>query len=158
MSSNEMGLSEIIKSVLSIMKGYQLKFFITAIFSILSVLFTVYSPILLGDAINVILDGSNKIINHTGTIDFSALTYILFLAATLYFLSAVFNYLQTYYLRKTIIDITFSLRKQVIDKVLSLPMDAIDKKQRGEIVARLLSGINIVEEALTSSFIEISSI
>lgn len=158
MSSNEMGLSEIIKSVLSIMKGYQLKFFITAIFAILSVLFTVYSPILLGDAINVILEGSNKIINNTETMDFSALTYILFLAATLYFFSAVFNYLQTYYLRKTIINITFSLRKQVIDKVLSLPMDAIDKKERGEILTKLLSSINIVEEALTSSFIEISSI
>ncbi|MBO7718735.1 MAG: ABC transporter ATP-binding protein [Methanosphaera sp.] len=160
MSSNEdkMGLTQIIKSVLSIMRGYWLKFVITAMFAIMSVLFTVYSPILLGDAINVILDGSNRILNHTGSMDFSALAYILLLAATLYFLSAVFNYLQTYYLRKTIIEITFSLRKQVIDKVLSLPMDTIDKKQRGETISRLLSGIYIVEEALTSSFIEVSSI
>lgn len=159
MSSNKkMGIVQIIKSILFLIKGYKLKFIITGIFAILSVLFTIYSPILLGDAVNIILDGSNKILNHTGTMDFSALTYILFLAGTLYFLSVLFNYLQTYYLRKTIIEITFSLRKQVINKVLYLSLDTIDKKQRGETITKLLIGINIIEDALISSFIEITSI
>jgi ATP-binding cassette subfamily B protein len=132
MSSDEtMSIIEIFKSIMSLTKGYQLKFIFNGILAVISVFFTVYSPILLGDAVNVILDGSNKILNHTGTIDFNALSYILLLAATLYFLSALCNYLQTYLLRETIIDITYSLRKQVINKVLSLPMNTIDKNQRG---------------------------
>ncbi|RAP54066.1 MAG: multidrug ABC transporter ATP-binding protein [Methanosphaera sp. rholeuAM130] len=159
MDSNEkIGIRKVFKNILSIMDGYRLKFIITGIFALLSVLFTVYSPILLGDAINVLFDGSNKLLNHTGTMDFSALTNILLLAATLYFLSATFNYLQTYLLKETTMEISFSLRKQVIDKVLSLPMDTLDNNQRGETISRLISDVDILEEALTSSFIEITRI
>lgn len=153
----KMGLKRIIKNVLLLMKGHKLKFVFTGILAILSVLFTVISPLLLGDAINILIEGASNIINHSGTLDFERLFRLLFITATLYFISNVCSYIQTYYLVKTTSEIIYSLRQKMMNKTIAMPMDSVDENQRGDVLSRLTNDIEILETALTSSFIEITT-
>ena len=159
MASNEekIGIKRITKSLLLLMKRYKVQFIFTGVCAVLSVLFSIYSPILLGDAINLLIEGASNIINHTGTVDFNGLTYILLFASTLYFLSNAVSYIQTYYLTKTTSEIIYSLRKEMINKALQLPMKSVDEKQRGDLISRLTNDIDIVEEAFLSSFLDLST-
>ena len=159
MDSNEekMGLKRIIKNVFRLMKGYKLKFIFTGICAIISVLFTIISPLLLGDAINILIEGANNIINHSGTLDFEGLFYILSITATLYFLSNVFSYIQNYYLAKTTSEIIYSLREKMMNKALQMPMASVDENQIGDVISRLTNDLDILDDALTSSFFEITT-
>ncbi|MBQ6512835.1 ABC transporter ATP-binding protein [Methanobrevibacter sp.] len=159
MTSNgeKMGLRGIVKNILRLMKDHELKFLLTGICAILSVLFTVISPLLLGDAINILIEGAKNTINHTGTLDFEGLIKLLSIAATLYFISNVVSYLQTYYLVKTTSDIIYSLRQRIINKAMQMPMESVDEKQRGYVLSRIIGSVNVLENALISSFTEITT-
>ena len=159
MTSNgeKMGLRGIVKNILRLMKDHELKFLLTGICAILSVLFTVISPLLLGDAINILIEGAKNTINHTGTLDFEGLIKLLSIAATLYFISNVVSYLQTYYLVKTTSDIIYSLRQRIINKTMQMPMESVDEKQRGYVLSRIIGSVNVLENALISSFTEITT-
>ena len=159
MTSNgeRMGLKRIMKNVLRLIKDHKLKFFFTGICAIISVLFTVISPLLLGDALNILIEGSSNIINHTGTIDFNGLYTLLFIIGTLYFISNVVSYIQSYYLVKTNSEIIYSLRQRMMNKAIQMPMASVDENQRGDVLSRLTNDLNILETALTSSFIEITT-
>ena len=82
----KMGLKRILKNVFRLMGDHKLKFIFTGICAVISVLFTVISPLLLGDAINILIEGAKNIINHTGTLDYDGLCYLLTVTATLYFI------------------------------------------------------------------------
>ena len=159
MASNEekMGIKKIIKNVLRLMNEYKLTFTFAGVCAIITVICTVITPIFLGDAIDILTEGAIKIVNHTGTLDFNRLYYILFIIGTLYFISNIFSYIKTYYLAKTTTKILYSLRQRMINKVMHMPMESIDENQRGDIIARLTNDINVLEGGLTSSFFEITT-
>lgn len=156
MDSNheKVGIKKIIKNVFRIMNRHKGKFFFTGIFTIISVIFTVISPILLGDAINIIIEGSANILNNTGGIDFNALLRILSLTAATYIITKVFDYLKRYYLNNTTTEIIYSFREDLANKILQLPLSAVDENKRGDIISRFALDLNIVNESLLSSFLQ----
>ncbi len=153
----KMGLKRILKNVFRLMGDHKLKFIFTGICAVISVLFTVISPLLLGDAINILIEGAKNIINHTGTLDYDGLCYLLTVTATLYFISNAVSYIQTYYLAKTTSEIIYSLRRRMMNKAIQMPMAAVDENQKGDVIARLTNDIDILEEALSESFLEITT-
>lgn len=156
MESNHkrMGLKKIIKNVFRLMNMHKGKFVFTGMCTIISVIFTIISPILLGDAINIIIEGSANIINNTGTIDFNALLRILTLAAATYIITKVFDYLKRYYLSNTTTEIIYTLREELTNKVLQLPLSSVDENKRGDILSRFTLDLSIVNQALLSSFLQ----
>ena len=54
-----------LKQVFSLLKDYKLKIFITFICALISTSFTVISPLLIGQATTVILNGINDMMNGT---------------------------------------------------------------------------------------------
>ena len=86
-----------IKNILSLLKDYKLKLTVTFICAVLSTLFNIISPLLIGRATTTIYNGITQIMNGTGTIDINALINILIFAVILYVISAIFTYLQSYF-------------------------------------------------------------
>lgn len=159
MASNEekIGIRKIVKNVLRLMNEYKLTFTFAGVCAMITVICAVITPIFLGDAIDILTEGAINIVNHTGTLDFYRLGYILFIIGTLYFIGSVFSYIKTYYLAKTTSKIIYSLRKRMMNKVMLMPMESIDENQRGDVIARLTNDIDILEKGLTSSFFEITA-
>ena len=149
---NKMGLGKIIKTVWKLMRIHRTKFIFSGFCAILSILCSVITPIILGDAINILLDGSLRIMNHTGTIDFPKLFYILFIIGTLYFLKNIFSYLYEYYTKRAASDIIYALRERMVNKVLSLPMDSVEGNHRGYLFSLFTVEFSLLNTAFISSF------
>lgn len=143
-----------IKQVLSLLKDYKLKLSMTFICAVISTLFTVISPLLIGRATTIIYDGITQIMNHTGSIDFESLYFLLLVATVLYVVSAVFTYLQSWFLTQISTDISYKLRKQLIDKVNMLAMEEFDKNKRGDILSRVTNDVDSLQTGITSTFLQ----
>lgn len=66
-----------IKNILFLLKDYKFKLIITFICAVISTLFSIIAPFLIGMATTIIFDGINAMNNHTGTIYFNNLFFLL---------------------------------------------------------------------------------
>ncbi len=143
-----------LKQVFSLLKEYKLKLSLTFICAVISTLFTVISPLLIGQATTIIYDGITQIMNHTGTINFESLYMLLIIATILYVISAIFTYLQSWLLTQISTDISYNLRKQLIDKVNMLAMSEFDNNKRGDILSRITNDVDSLQTGITSTFLQ----
>lgn len=139
---------KVMKNILSLLKDYKLRLFFSIVFIFLSVLFVMYGPILIGDAITIVFDGANNIIHHRGTIDFDALFHILILAIIIYIASSLFEYLQRYLIMDMAVTICFTLRERLMIKVTHLPMDKIEGAEVGDILSRITNDVETLEDGM----------
>ena len=102
-----------IKNILTLLKNHKWKLILTVVCAVISTLFTVIAPLLIGQATTLIFDGINKIIHNTGSIDLNALIHILIIVSTLYMISSVFTYLQSIFLVEVTTKISYDLRERL---------------------------------------------
>ena len=107
-----------IKNILTLLKDHKFKLALTVICAVISTAFTIIAPLLIGQATTTIYDGINRMISHTGTIDFNSLTHILIIVVALYVISSLFSYLQSIFLIEVTTKISYDLRERLIEKIL----------------------------------------
>ena len=142
-----------IKNILKLLGDYKLKSIATVICTIVSTLFSIISPLLLGLATTTIYNGINNIIHNTGTIDFNSLLFYLSIAVVLYTISALFSYLQSYLLVEISTNISYNLRSKLMDKITALSMDNIDENKRGDILSRITNDVDSLQTGITDAFL-----
>ena len=106
-----------IKNILSLLVGYKFKLSLTVICGIISTVFSVISPLLIGFATTAIFDGINS-----GNMNLEYIINLLITVVILYVVSAVFSYLQSYLLLDITTDMSYNLRKDLIEKITHLSM------------------------------------
>ena len=143
-----------IKNILGLLKGHKIKLIVTVICAILSTLFSIIAPLLIGYATTIIFNGINNIINHTGTIDFNGLISTLTTVVSLYIVSAVFSYLQSYLLIEISTKISYDLRERLMEKITHLPMDRFDDNKRGDILSRITNDVDSLQNGITQAFLQ----
>ena len=144
-----------IKNILGLLKDYKLKLAITVICAVISTAFSVISPLLIGQTTTIIFNGINNVIHHSGTIDFNSLFATLTLVVILYIISAVFSYLQSYFLVEISTKISYNLRERLMNKITHLPMDKVDENKRGDILSRITNDVDSLQNGITQSFIQL---
>ena len=144
-----------IRNILGLLKDYKIKLAITVICAVISTVFSVISPLLIGQATTIIFNGINSIIHHTGTIDFKSLISILILVVVLYIISSVFMYLQSYFLVEISTKISYNLREEMMEKITNLSMDNVDENKRGDILSRITNDVDSLQNGITQSFIQL---
>ena len=143
-----------IRNILGLLSGYKLKLAITVICAVISTVFSIVAPLLIGYATTIIFNGINNIINHTGSIDFAGLINILITVVILYIISAVFSYLQSYFIVEISTKISYNLRERMMDKILHLPMDRLDENKRGDILSRITNDVDSLQNGITQAFLQ----
>ena len=73
-----------IKNILSLLKDHKIRLILTVVCAVISTVFTIIAPLLIGRATTIIFDGINNIIHHTGSIDFDTLFHLLTVVVILY--------------------------------------------------------------------------
>ena len=146
-----------IKNILSLLKDHKFRLILTIICAILSTAFTIIAPLLIGQATTIIYNGITNLTQHTGSIDFTGLYHILTIVVVLYIVSALFSYLQSYFLIKIAAEISYDLRKRLMDKITRLPMDKVEENKRGDILSRITNDIDSLQHGITQSFIQLTT-
>lgn len=143
-----------LKRLISSLKPYKAKNMVVFMFSILSTLFTIVGPKVLGNATTELYNGVIAKLNNTGSINFNKLHTILITLLILYIISAIFNYVQGVVVSKISAKYTMDLRRKVNRKMEKLPLKYFDKKSHGEVLSLITNDIDKISQNLSNALTE----
>ncbi|MGL4655875.1 MAG: ABC transporter ATP-binding protein, partial [Sarcina sp.] len=145
------------KRLLKYLKPFKIQLIFVIIMTILSTAFTVLSPKILGDTLNVILDGMIEKFKRIpgGGIDFSKLGHYIIILLCLYVLSSLFLYLQKYIMSGVAQNTVLGLRTAVDEKLHRLPINYFDTHPQGDVLSRVTNDIDTIASTLQQSLTQL---
>ena len=146
-----------IRNILTLLKDHKWKLVLTVVCAVVSTVFTIIAPLMIGNATTIIFNGINNMIHNTGTIDVNSLIDILIIVVILYIVSSVFSYLQSILLIEVTTKISYDLRERLVDKILHLPMEKVEENKRGDILSRVTNDVDSLQNGITQSFIQLTT-
>ncbi|MGO1580518.1 MAG: ABC transporter ATP-binding protein [Peptoniphilaceae bacterium] len=147
-----------LKKLLNYLKDYKLSLILMIIFSLLSVIFTIYGPKVLGSAVNKIYEGLiGKIGGNPNAFDFEGIKKILLFILGLYITSSIFSYIKGILVARVAQKISFKMRRELSLKINRLPLNYFDKKTHGEILSRVINDVDKISTTLNQSVSQIIS-
>lgn len=134
-------------------KPQKVQLLIVFVAAILSTIFSIASPKILGKAITKLFEGMMaKFKGVPGAeVDFEYIGYILLVLVGLYIISSLFMYLQQYVMAGVAQKVVYKLREEVNAKLTKLPLKYFDTKTHGEILSRITNDIDNISNTLQQS-------
>lgn len=137
------------KKLMSYLSPYKLAILLVIIFAIGSSVFNIVGPKILGNATTKIFEGLvSKVSNSGGGIDFDAIFRTLTILASLYIISSIFSFIQTFITSDISQKVSYNLRKSISEKINKLPLNYYDKKTNGEVLSRVTNDIDAISQNL----------
>jgi ATP-binding cassette subfamily B protein len=147
-----------LKKLIRYLSAYKAAIISVTAFSVLSTVFAILGPKILGNATTKIFEGIMGVITGTGTgIDFAYIGNIIFTLAVLYIISAAFSYLQGYIMTNVSMKVTYNLRRDISQKMNKLPLKYFDTTSHGEVLSRVTNDIDVLNQTLNQSISQIIS-
>jgi ATP-binding cassette subfamily B protein len=146
-----------LKRLITYLKPYKLQLFSVLITAIISTLFAIVSPKILGKATTKLFEGLMlKMKGVPGAkIDFDYIGQIILLLIGLYILSAVFAFIQQYIMAGVAQKTVFNLRNEVDEKLNRLPLKYFDSRTHGEILSRAVNDVDNISSTLQQSLTQL---
>jgi len=164
-------------------RPHTLRLLIVVVAAILSTIFSIWSPTLMGNATTVLYEGTVGRLHglHGGVkaglaggggvgagahsiasgvasgagVDFAKIVQILVLLTILYILSSLFSYVQQYLMAGVAQRVVYRLRRQVNDKLTRLPLRFFDSRPHGDILSRFVNDFDNIGNTLQQSLTQI---
>ncbi len=127
--------------------------------TILSTLFSVLSPKILGQATTILFEGMmSRLQNVPGAgVDFSSVGRILMVLAGVYVFSAIFGYIQQMVMVNVAQRTVYDMRKDINQKLARLPLKYYDTTSHGDTLSRFTNDVDVVSQSLQQSVIQMMS-
>ena len=133
-----------LKRLVHLMLNYKLLLTIIFILSIVQVSLTVYLPILIGRAVDVIVGA--------GAVEFEILKTILIQMVIVVLVNTVVQWILPVMYQKIAYELTKDLRQQSLDKIHAMPLGYIDQRGTGDLVSRLTTDSEQLNDGLLLVF------
>lgn len=133
--------------VLRYIKKYWLYLGISVIMATLTVILTLYLPILTGRTIDLII--------AEGFVDFAGIMEILFQMAVIIGLTAVVQWIMNVCNNKMTYGIVRDIREEAFKKIEILPLKYIDAHSYGEVVSRVIADVDQFADGLLMGFTQL---
>ncbi len=139
--------------LLSYFRPHWLKLLVVFLAAVLSTIFTIWSPKILGHITTDLFDGIIQKLHHVpgGGVDFTRIMQLLLLLGGVYVLSSLFGYLQQFVMAGVAQRTVYTLRLQVMDKMTRLPVSYFDSHPHGEILSRFVNDFDNISSTLQQS-------
>ncbi len=134
---------------------YKIPIFVVMIFAVVSTVFNVISPKVLGKATTALAEGLTKKIAGTGGLDFSYIGMILLIVLGLYVCSAIFNFVQGWIMTGITQKICYQMRKGISEKIHRMPMGYFESRTYGEVLSRITNDVDTLGMGLNQSITQI---
>ena len=146
-NKNKNGDGKDLKRVIKRLKPYVPKIILSVIISVLSVLTTLYSPILFGRAIDCIID--------KGNVDFSAITPLLIRAGVCIGITAILQWVAGVINNSVTFAMVRDMRRDAFAKIQTLPLSYLDTHKSGDTVSRIISDTDAFADGLLMGFTQL---
>jgi len=148
-----------LKKLLAYLKPQYKGLIVVFLFTILSTVFSITGPKVMGLAVDKLFEGVMGRINHIPNthIDYHYVANILIILLGLYLISALFSYLQAYMMAGISQKIIQRMRNDISEKLHHLPLKFIDSKTHGEILSRVTNDIDTISTTFQQNLIQLIS-
>lgn len=139
----------VVSKILKKIKPYWLYLAIALISAVISVSLTLYIPVLIGDAVDNIID--------KGNVNFENIIIILIYIAIGVVGVAVFQWIMNYFTNIISFKTVRDLRREIFRKFNSVPLSYIDTHPHGDLISRVINDVDAVGDGLTQLFLQLFS-
>ncbi len=133
-----------IKKVLQFLKRYWALELLSLLFAAVSVILTLYLPILTGDAVDLIID--------KGLVDFDGILRILIKMGIVIVLTALAQWLMNTCNNRITYSVVRDIRRQAFDKLTKLPLKYVDSHPHGDVISRIVADVDQFSDGLLMGF------
>ena len=140
-----------LKKLIRYVGVYKIGIIVVFIVAILSTIFSIAGPKILGNATQELYTGLIAKVTNTGGINFDAIAKILLFLLGLYILSALFSYVEAWVMSGVSKKTTYRLRKEISEKIKKLPMRYFDSKTTGETLSIITNDVDTLQQSLNQS-------
>ncbi|MEC0242077.1 ABC transporter ATP-binding protein [Paenibacillus dokdonensis] len=146
-----------LKRLLGYLRPRRVTLAVIFLMAILSTLFSIVSPKILGKATTKLFEGVIAKMKGVpdASIDFSYITQILLILIGLYLFSAAFSYIQQYLMAGVAQRVVYDMREQINRKLSRLPLKYFDSKTHGEILSRATNDVDNISTTLQQSLTQL---
>lgn len=149
------------KRLVGYLKPEKFKLLAVLLTAILSTVFSIVSPKIMGKATTKLFEGlmakfmAIKMQKPVPSVDFEYIGNILLLLIGLYVISAAFSYIQQYIMAGVAQKTVFHMRNEVNDKLARLPLKYFDSRTHGEILSRVTNDVDTIATTLQQSLTQL---
>jgi ATP-binding cassette subfamily B multidrug efflux pump len=144
------------QKLLKYLSPYKFSIIVVLVFAIVSTVFSIAGPKILGKATTKLYEGIVAQIAGTGSgIDFVYIGNIIMIMIGLYLASAAFSYIQGWIMTDVAMKITYQFRKDISDKINRMPLRYFDGTNQGEVLSRVTNDVDTVSQTLNQSMTQI---
>lgn len=136
-----------VNKLLSYIRPYSFLFIISLILTVLSVVCSLFVPVMSGKAIDHIID--------KGIVEFGPVFDILIKMGIIIVTGAICQWFIGYINNMITFRIIKDLREQIFKKIEELPLSYLDSKQSGEMVSRCVTDIEQISDGLLMGFSQV---
>ncbi len=133
-----------IKKVLGAIKKYRLLLLISIILATVTVALSLYIPIVLGNAIDLIIDAGN--------VDFAKIKPLLINVGIIAVIIAILQWVMNNINNKITFNVTRDIRNSAFDKLERLPLKYIDSHSYGEVLSKMIADVDELANGLLMGF------
>ena len=136
-----------LRKVLRRLKRYRLLLALSILFAAVTVALTLYVPVLVGEAIDLILG--------PGQVDFTGITALLVRIAWIVAVTALLQWLMNTINNKITYQVVRDVRDEAFRKIQILPLKYLDAHPHGEIVSRVIADVDQFADGLLMGFTQL---
>ncbi len=146
-SGERLSTAEVTRRLLSYVRPHAGSFSISFISAAISVVLQLYTPILIGRGIDLIIDA--------GRVDFAALAPLVQTLALVVVGAAAFQWLQGYCVNRLCYETVRDMRIQASEKLGRMPLSFIDAHPHGDLISRVVNDVDQVGDGLLQGFTQL---
>ncbi|MBP3591594.1 MAG: ABC transporter ATP-binding protein [Clostridia bacterium] len=136
-----------VRMILKYLKRYHLLILFSALLALASVAISVYVPIRIGNAIDLIIGKNN--------VDLQKILYILIEISLFILAGGLITFTMTKINNRITFSVTRDMRNETFTKLQSLPVSYIDKNPHGDLVSRMISDVDQFADGLLLGFTQL---
>lgn len=131
-----------VKKVIRFLGGYKIGVVAVMICAVISAVFNIVSPKILGKATTALSEGLIGKITGSGEIDFSYIGKILIIVLCLYGVSFLFGLIQGLTMTNITQKLCYKLRRELTEKINRMPMKYFESRTHGEVLSRITNDVD----------------
>lgn len=140
-----------LKKIINYLGVYKIGVIAVMLCAVLSAIFHIVSPKVLGKATTVLSEGLMGKITGSGEIDFSRIGTILITVLCLYGVSYLFGLIQGYTMSTITQKLSYKLRKELTEKINRMPLRYFESRTYGEVLSRITNDVDMFGNGFNQS-------
>ncbi len=141
--------------VFAYLGSFRIAVFLVMIFAVISTIFNVIGPKVMGKATTALSEGLMNKIANTGGIDFDYIGRILLFTLGLYVVSSLFSFFQGFIMSGVTQKVCYRLRKEISEKINRMPMKYFESRTYGEVLSRITNDVDTLGMGLNQSITQV---